>query len=165
MKTHDSGTRPHRCELCNQTFPIPKDWYSHLRSSHRSRTAHVNSLASASSLNSANTTTTVTKPLFSNSSSSQQQHNEIFVPNKVKLEPINRSQLMIKSSNGKKYSNESVEDDEQEPLNMSKKDEEDDDEEDLNDEEEENEDEEDEGENHRQSTRNLLTNVPSTIRA
>lgn len=162
VKTHDSGTRPHRCELCNQTFPIPKDWYSHLRSSHRSRTAHVNSLASASSLNTTNATTTVTKPLFSNSSSSQQQHNEIFVPNKVKLEPINRSQLMIKTSNGKKYSNE---DDEQEPLNMSKKDDEDDDEEDFNGEDDEEEEHDDEGENHRQSTRNLLTNVSSTIRA
>jgi hypothetical protein len=109
-------------------------------------------------LKSTNTTTTVTKPLFSNSLSSQQQHNEIFIPNKVKLEPINRSQLIIKSSNEKKPSDDEEEDDDdgdddQEPVNMSKK-------EDDDDEEEENEEE-----NHRQSTRNLLTNVSSSVHA
>ncbi len=156
VKTHDSGTRPHRCELCNQTFPIPKDWYSHLRSSHRSRTANNSNGTSSSTLNSTNTTTTVTKPLFSNCLSSQQQHNEIFIPNKVKLEPINRSQLIIKSSNEKKSLND--DDDDQEPVNMSKK-------EDLNDEDEEHDDdeeeEEEEDEKPHQSTHNLLTNVSS----
>jgi hypothetical protein len=110
-------------------------------------------------LKSTNTTTTVTKPLFSNSLSSQQQHNEIFIPNKVKLEPINRSQLIIKSSNEKKSSSsdEDDDDDDQEPVNMSKK-------EDLND---DNDDEEEENveENHQQSTRNLLTNVSSSVHA
>jgi hypothetical protein len=149
VKTHDSGTRPHRCELCNQIFPIPKDWYSHLRSSHRSRTANNNVTASSSStLNSTNTTTTVTKPLFSNALSSQQQHNEIFVPNKVKLEPINRSQLIIKSSNV----------DEQEPVNMSKK-------ESLSDVDEDEENDDDEEENLHQSTHNLLRNVSSPVHA
>ncbi|CAF1408648.1 unnamed protein product [Rotaria sp. Silwood1] len=171
VKTHDSGTRPHRCELCNQTFPIPKDWYSHLRSSHRSRTANTNTnnnnnnnnitpSSSSSTLNSTNTTTTVTKPLFSNCLTSQQQHNEIFIPNKVKLEPINRSQLIIKSSNEKSSSN----DDDLEPVNMSKK-------EDLNDidddddEEHDDEDDEDDEENHHQTTHNLLTNVSSPVHA
>ncbi|CAF1354170.1 unnamed protein product [Rotaria sordida] len=161
VKTHDSGTRPHRCELCNQTFPIPKDWYSHLRSSHRSRipnnnlstttTTTTTTTNTNSSLNSTNATTTVTQPLFSNALSSQQQHNEIFVPNKVKLEPINRSQLIIKSSNI----------DDQEPVNMSKK-------ENSNDidEDEENDDvDEDEVENHHQSTHNLLTSVSSPVHA
>lgn len=165
MKTHDSGTRPHRCELCNQTFPIPKDWYSHLRSSHRSRTANATTLPS-SSLSTANATTTVTKPLFSNSLASQQQHNEIFIPNKVKLEPINRSQLVVKASNGKKRGKNVAEevdtdddnddDDEQEPVNMSKK-------EDLD--VDEDDEEIEENENHHQSTRNLLTNVPSSVHA
>ncbi|CAF3567059.1 unnamed protein product [Rotaria sp. Silwood1] len=161
VKTHDSGTRPHRCELCNQTFPIPKDWYSHLRSSHRSRIPNNNLSTTttttnpSSSLNSTNATTTVTQPLFSNSLSSQQQHNEIFVPNKVKLEPINRSQLIIKSSNI----------DDQKPVNMSKKENSND----IDDDEENNDDddvdEEDEVENHHQSTHNLLTNVPSPVHA
>ncbi|CAF0960141.1 unnamed protein product [Rotaria sordida] len=167
VKTHDSGTRPHRCELCNQTFPIPKDWYSHLRSSHRSRTANNNnnnnnnitpsSSSSSSTLNSTNTTTTVTKPLFSNCLTSQQQHNEIFIPNKVKLEPINRSQLIIKSSTEKNSSN----DDDLEPVNMSKKEDVDDDE----DEEHDDDDEDDDEEDHHPSTRNLLTNVPSPVHA
>ncbi|CAF0936329.1 unnamed protein product [Adineta steineri] len=170
VKTHDSGTRPHRCELCNQIFPIPKDWYSHLRSSHRSRTANTtttnnnNITPPSSTLNSTNTTTTVTQPLFSNCLSSQQQHNEIFIPNKVKLEPINRSQLKINSSNDKNSLND--DDDDQEPVNMSKK-------EDLSDEEEEHDDEDDEveeedddeEENHHQSTHNLLTNVSSPVHA
>ena len=145
VKTHDSGVRPHRCELCNQTFPIPKDWYSHLRSSHRSRTNNTNS-SSSSSLNSTNTTTTVTQPLFSNALTSQQQHNEIFVPNKVKLERINRSQLIIKSSKH----------DEQEPVNMTKKE--------NSDESETDDDEGGEEENHHQTTQNLLSNV-STLKA
>ena len=165
VKTHDSGTRPHRCELCNQTFPIPKDWYSHLRSSHRSRTSN---LPTSSALSSTNTTTTVTKPLFSNSLSSQQQHSEVFIPNKVKLEPINRSQLILKSSNEKKVcknvdeedddvddDDDGDDDDEQKPVNMSKK-------EDLNDENDEDVEEE---ENHHQSTRNLLKNVSSSVHA
>ncbi|CAF2553008.1 unnamed protein product [Rotaria sp. Silwood2] len=158
VKTHDSGTRPHRCELCNQTFPIPKDWYSHLRSSHRSRIPNNNlsttTTNASSSLNAANATTTVTQPLFSNALSSQQQHNEIFVPNKVKLEPINRSQLIIKSSNI----------DDQEPVNMSKKESSND----IDDDEENDDDdvdEEDEVENHHQSTHNLLTNVSSPVHA
>ncbi len=155
VKTHDSGIRPHRCELCNQTFPIPKDWYSHLRSSHRSRIPNNNlstttTKNSSSALNSTNATTTVTQPLFSNALTSQQQHSEVFVPNKVKLEPINRSQLIIKSSKI----------DHQEPVNMSKK-------ENSNDIDEEDEDEvdDDEEENHHQSTRNLLTNGSSPVHA
>jgi hypothetical protein len=127
--------------LCSQTFTIPKDWYSHLRSSHRSR------------IPTNNLSTTVTQPLFSNALSSQQQHNEIFVPNKVKLEPINRSQLIIKSSNV----------DDQEPVNMSKKESSSD-----VDEDEENDvvdDDEEEEENHHQSTRNLLKNVSSPVHA
>ncbi|UJR08877.1 hypothetical protein I4U23_013132 [Adineta vaga] len=170
VKTHDSGVRPHRCELCDQVFPIPKDWYSHLRSSHRSRIPNNNLPTSTpptttttttntnSTLNSTNATTTVTQPLFSNALSSQQQHNEIFVPNKMKLEPINRSQLIIKSSNG----------DDQEPVNMSKKensndhdDEDENDENDIADGDEENEEEEEV--NHHQSTHNLLTNVSSPV--
>jgi hypothetical protein len=143
--------------LCSQTFTIPKDWYSHLRSSHRSRIP-TNNLSTtttnaSSSLSSANATTTVTQPLFSNALSSQQQHNEIFVPNKVKLEPINRSQLIIKSSNV----------DDQEPVNMSKKESSSD-----VDEDEENDvvdDDEEEEENHHQSTRNLLKNVSSPVHA
>ncbi len=155
VKTHDSGIRPHRCELCNQTFPIPKDWYSHLRSSHRSRIPNNNlstttTKNSSSALNSTNATTTVTQPLFSNALTSQQQHSEVFVPNKVKLEPINRSQLIIKSSKI----------DHQEPVNMSKK-------ENSNDIDEEDEDEvdDDEEENHHQSTHNLLTNGSSPVHA
>ncbi|CAF1133949.1 unnamed protein product [Adineta steineri] len=170
VKTHDSGVRPHRCELCDQIFPIPKDWYSHLRSSHRSRIPN-NSLSttsttttttnSSSSLNSTNATTTVTQPLFSNALSSQQQHNEIFVPNKVKLEPINRSQLIIKSSNV----------DDQEPVNMSKKENSNDidENEENNDEDnavvDDDEEEDDDEENHHQSTHNLLTNVSSPVHA
>ena len=151
MKTHDSGVRPHCCELCNQTFPIPKDWYSHLRSSHRSRIPNNNlSNSSKSALNSSNATTTVTQPLFSNALTSQQQHSEVFVPNKVKLEPINRSQLIIKSSKM----------DDQEPVNMSKKENSDDEE----NEEEENGDDDEEN-HHHQSTRNLLTNVSSVNHA
>lgn len=134
VKTHDTGTRPHRCELCNQTFPIPKDWYSHLRSSHRSRIP--------SSTN-PNPTTTVTQPLFSNALSSHQQHSEIFVPNKVKLEPINRSQLIIKSSNS----------DDLEPVNMSKRE---------NDDEDEEEEEDENFDEQRSPTRNLLSNGSST---
>ncbi|CAF4422821.1 unnamed protein product, partial [Rotaria magnacalcarata] len=159
VKTHDSGVRPHRCELCNQTFTIPKDWYSHLRSSHRSRTTNTTSIPSSSILNSKNTTTTATKPLFSNCLTSQQQHNEIFIPNKVKLEPINRSQLIIKSANEKTSSN----DDNLEPVNMSKK-------EDLNDfedddDEEQDDDDDEPEENHHQSTHNLLASVPSPVHA
>ncbi|CAF0841509.1 unnamed protein product [Adineta ricciae] len=159
VKTHDSGIRPHRCDLCNQTFPIPKDWYSHLRSSHRSRTANINNnsitSSSSSSLNSTNTTTTVTQPLFaSNSVTSQQQNSERFTPNKVKLEPINRSQLQIKSSNDKASPSE---DDDQEPVDMSTRD----------DSNGEDDDEVDEGEeeNHQQSTHNLLANVSSPVHA
>ena len=150
VKTHDPGTRPHRCELCNQIFPVPKDWYSHLRSSHRSRIPNNNlsktttTTNTSTTLSPVNTTTTVTQPLFSNAVSSQQQQNEIFVPNKVKLEPINRSQLMIKPSN----------DDDQEPVNMSKK-------------ENSIDIDEDEGgdevENYQQSTHNLITNVSSPV--
>lgn len=152
MKTHDSGVRPHRCELCNQTFPIPKDWYSHLRSSHRSQIPNSNlSTSSNSALNSSNATTTVTQPLFSNALTSQQQHSEVFVPNKMKLEPINRSQLIIKSSKI----------DHQEPVNMSKKENSDDD----DDENEEEENDDDDEENHHQSTRNLLTNASSVNHA
>ncbi|CAF3336647.1 unnamed protein product [Rotaria socialis] len=159
VKTHDSGVRPHRCELCNQTFTIPKDWYSHLRSSHRSRTANTTSIPSSSILNSTNTTTTATKPLFSNCLTSQQQHNEVFIPNKVKLEPINRSQLIIKSANEKTSSN----DDNLEPVNMSKK-------EDLNDfddddDEEQDDDDDEPEENHHQSTHNLLASVSSPVHA
>ncbi|CAF1601307.1 unnamed protein product [Adineta ricciae] len=163
VKTHDSGVRPHRCELCDQVFPIPKDWYSHLRSSHRSRIPSNNLPASSttttntnSTLSSTNSTTTVTQPLFSNALSSQQQHSEVFVPNKVKLEPINRSQLIIKSSNGN----------DQEPMNMSKKENSND-----HDDDEENEDEDvvddddEEAENRHQSTRNLLANVSSPVHA
>lgn len=149
VKTHDSGVRPHRCELCNQTFPIPKDWYSHLRSSHRSRIPTSNS-----ALNSSTTTTrTVTQPLFSNASTTQQQqqHSETFVPNKVKLEPINRSQLIIKSSKVDRH----------QPVNMSKKENSDEEEND----DEDDDDDDDEGENHHQSTRNLLTNVSSPVHA
>ena len=144
MKTHDSGTRPHRCELCNQTFSIPKDWYSHLRSSHRSRIP-------PSTLTSPNTTTTVTQPLFSNTLSSQQQHSEVFVPNKVKLEPINRSQLIIKTSSN----------DDQEPVNMTKKENSND----IDEDEDEDEDVEndDEDEEQHPSTRNLLSNVTSSV--
>ena len=111
----------------------------------------------------------MTQPLFSNCLSSQQQRSEVFVPNKVKLEPINRSQLQIKSSNGKNAIKEEDgnddDDDDQEPVNMSTKEE-------LNDEDEGEEDEhddddvgEDEEEHHRQSTRNLLTNVSSPVHA
>ena len=163
VKTHDSGIRPHRCELCSQIFPIPKDWYSHLRSSHRSRIPSSSSSStpatnlptttaksSRSSLSSASATTTVTQPLFSHTLSSHQQHSEVFVPNKVKLEPINRSQLLIKPANANEH----------EPVNMSKKEhsnglDDDDDDDDL-----ENEDDE-----HRQSTHNLLSNVSSTVHA
>jgi hypothetical protein len=154
VKTHDSGARPHRCELCNQTFPIPKDWYSHLRSSHRSRLANISTTTPSPSLSSPSTTTTVTQPLFSVVlSSQQQQHNEIFVPNKVKLEPINRSQLIIKSSNV----------DDQEPVNMSKKRNSNDIDEDENEDDDVGDEEDDEAENHRQSTHNLLTNVSSPV--
>jgi hypothetical protein len=101
------------------------------------------------------TTTTVTQPLFSNALSSQQQHNEIFVPNKVKLEPINRSQLIIQSTTI----------DDQEPVNMSKKenvnDIDDVDDEDDNDDDDD--DDTDTNDNHHQSTHNLLTNVSSTV--
>jgi hypothetical protein len=110
----------------------------------------------------------VTQPLFSNSLSSQQQRSEVFIPNKVKLEPINRSQLQIKSSNGKHAVKEEVDgddddDDDQEPVNMSTKEE-------LNDEDDEDEHDdddvdEDEEEHRRQSTRNLLTNVSSPVHA
>ncbi|CAF3421690.1 unnamed protein product [Rotaria socialis] len=163
VKTHDSGTRPHRCELCNQTFPIPKDWYSHLRSSHRSRipnnnlstTTTTTTTNTSTTLSAANATTTVTQPLFSNALSSQQQHNEIFVPNKVKLEPINRSQLIIKSSNI----------DDQEPVNMSKKESSNDIDEDEENDGDDDVDEEEEVENHHQSTHNLLANVSSPVHA
>ncbi|CAF3821610.1 unnamed protein product [Rotaria magnacalcarata] len=161
VKTHDSGTRPHRCELCNQTFPIPKDWYSHLRSSHRSRipnnnlsTTTTTTTNTSTTLSAANATTTVTQPLFSNALSSQQQHNEIFVPNKVKLEPINRSQLIIKSSNI----------DDQEPVNMSKKESSNDIDEDEENDGDDDVDEE-EVENHHQTTHNLLANVSSPVHA
>jgi hypothetical protein len=70
------------------------------------------------------------------------------VPNKVKLEPINRSQLIIKSSNV----------DEQEPVNMSKK-------ESLSDVDEDEENDDDEEENLHQSTHNLLRNVSSPVHA
>jgi len=104
----------------------------------------------------------VTKPLFSNCLSSQQQHNEIFIPNKVKLEPINRSQLIIKSSNEKKSLNRA----DQEPVNMSKKEDLNDGDEDEDEEhDDDEEDEEDEEENHHQSTHNLLTNVSSSVHA
>lgn len=155
MKTHDSGVRPHRCDLCNQVFPIPKDWYSHLRSSHRSRTNGIESLSTLTN----SKTTSSTKALLTSSSSSQQLNNEIRVPNKMKLEPINRSQLIIKSSTENQSDSEQ---DDQEPVNMSKKD-------DYNDDDDEYEDEdqdEDEMENHhRQTTHNLLTNVASPVRA
>ena len=154
VKTHDSGVRPHRCELCDQTFPIPKDWYSHLRSSHRSRIPNNNppTANSNSALNSTNATTTVTRPLFSNALTSQQEHSEVFVPNKVKLEPINRSQLIIKSSKA----------DHQEPVNMSKKENDEENEDEVDDDDDDDDDDE---ENHHQSTRNLLTNVPSSVHA
>ena len=143
-------------------FLYQKDWYSHLRSSHRSRTATNNvTPSSSSSLNSTNTTTTVTQPLFSNCLSSQQQHNEIFIPNKVKLEPINRSQLIIKSSSEKN----SLNDDDQEPVNMSKKEDLNDVDEDEDDEHGDDDDEEEDEENHHQSTHNLLTNVSSPVHA
>jgi len=156
VKTHDSGIRPHRCELCDQIFPIPKDWYSHLRSSHRSRIPNNNlstttTTNTSTSLNSTNATTTVTQPLFSNALSSQQQRNEIFVPNKVKLEPINRSQLIIKSANV----------DDQEPVNMSKKE----NSYGIDEDEENDDDDDDEEENQHQSTHNLLTNVSSPVHA
>ena len=152
MKTHDSGVRPHRCELCDQVFPIPKDWYSHLRSSHRSRIP-TNSLppSTSSSLSSTKGTTTVTQPLFSSALSTRQQDSEIIVPSKVKLEPINRSQLIIKYS----YA------DDQGPVNMSKKEGDND----PDDEEEAADDDDEEDENHRQSTRNLLANVSSSVHA
>lgn len=178
MKTHDSGTRPHRCELCNQTFPIPKDWYSHLRSSHRSRTANTtnnitppSTSSSSSALSSINATTTVTKPLFSNCLTSQQQHNERFIPNKVKLEPINRSQLLTEPLNEKN----TINDDDLEPVNMSKKEDLNDADEDEDEEHDENENDDEDGggendvdndeENHHQSTHNLLTNVSSPVHA
>lgn len=154
VKTHDSGTRPHRCDLCDQTFPIPKDWYSHLRSSHRSRTANTNRIGSSSA-----TTTTVTKPLFSNSLASQQaqQQNETFIPSKVKLEPINRSQLIIKPVNDHGGGGGDDDADDQEPVNMSKK-------ENYHEEDEEQEnDDDDDGD--RQSTQNLLIRVPSPVHA
>jgi hypothetical protein len=68
----------------------------------------------------------------------------------MKLEPLNRSQLVIKSSKT----------DDQEPVNMSKKE--------MNDDDEENDEDEiedDESENHHQSTHNLLTNVSSPVHA
>jgi hypothetical protein len=82
---------------------------------------------------------------------SQQQHNEIFVPNKVKLEPINRSQLIIKSSKI----------DDQEPVNMSKKENSND----IDEDEEDDVEDDDDEENHHQSTHNLLTNVSSPVHA
>ncbi|CAF0734620.1 unnamed protein product [Didymodactylos carnosus] len=100
VKTHDSGVRPHRCDICNLTFDIPKDWYSHLRSSHRSL------IPANSSISPTSTTTTVTttnaRNFLKNStstsgatttitqSSSVQKETEIFFPNKVKLEPVDK---------------------------------------------------------------------------
>ncbi len=67
----------------------------------------------------------------------------------MKLEPINRSQLIIKSSKT----------DDQEPVNMSKK-------ENFEDEEmADEEQEEEEDENHHRSTHNLLSNVSSPVHA
>ncbi|CAF1257362.1 unnamed protein product, partial [Didymodactylos carnosus] len=148
VKTHDSGVRPHRCDLCNSTFNIPKDWYSHLRSSHRSlipsnssissistttttvTTTNARNLIKNSSSNTAAITTTVTQPLFSKSSLVQQQ-TEIFVPNKVKLEPIDKCDDELDIMSDKDEEQEEMDDeetddledenqrDDEEPLNFS----------------------------------------------
>lgn len=158
MKTHDSGTRPHRCELCDQVFPIPKDWYSHLRSSHRSRTANLETNhPPAAAVASAKSSSTLSKSLVSNRLSSEIQQESI-LPNPMKLEPIHRSQLLIKSSSAENRS-ESENDDEDEPVNMSKRteDEDDDEEENINGDEEQ--DDEEERREKSSSTKNLLRKV------
>ena len=161
VKTHDSGTRPHRCELCDQVFPIPKDWYSHLRSSHRSRTANLETThpPAVAAVAPAKSSSTLSKSLVSNRLSSEIKQESI-LPNPMKLEPIHRSQLLIKSSSADNRS-ESENDDEDEPVNMSKRTEEeeedDEEEENINGDEEQNDEEE--RREKSSSTKNLLRKV------